>query len=157
MSKSKQHGSYEVGYGKPPREHQFKKGQSGNPSGSRGRKRAPTTLTAAVKDALLKKQVVTVGGKRRHMTRLEIVAERLLGNAAQGDPGAIREVLRLVPLIDKFDKLYPEEQGEKTVVVTLSLGDDETTRRIEERMIDEGVRKRLEAERDGVPFQEELG
>ena len=154
MSDKKKPGSYEVGYGKPPREHQFPKGKSGNPSGSRGRKRAPTTLTAAVKDALLKKQVVTVGGKRRRMTRLEIVAERLIASATQGDPAAIRNVLRQATLIDKFEKQYPEEQVEREVVVTLNLGDDETTRRIEERMIEEGVRKRREAERGGAPFEE---
>lgn len=57
--------------------------------------------------------------------------------------------------IDKFDKLYPEEQEERKVVVTLNLGDDETTRRIEERMIEDGVRKRLEAERGGGPLEEE--
>ena len=39
MSKQQKHqrraepGSYEVGYGKPPKHTQFKKGQSGNPKG----------------------------------------------------------------------------------------------------------------------------
>lgn len=149
MSKDKNPGSYEVGYGKPPREHQFKKGQSGNPAGSRGRKREPTTLIGMTKAALLKKQAVIVDGKRRSMPRIQIILESLLGSAMQGDPAARKEILRMAPVIDKFDKLYPEEHGEKTVVVTLNLGDDETTQRIEERMIEEGVRKRLEVERGG--------
>jgi hypothetical protein len=27
-------GDYEIGYGKPPKEHRFKKGKSGNPAGT---------------------------------------------------------------------------------------------------------------------------
>lgn len=146
MSKNKKPGSYEVGYGKPPREHQFQKGKSGNPSGSRDRKRGPTNLTAMTKAALLKKQVVKVAGKSVRMTRIEVVLEALLGKAMQGDLAAARELLRYTMYIDKFDKQYPEEQAERQVVVTLNLGDEETTRRIEERMIEDGVRRRLEVE-----------
>ena len=149
MSKDKNPGSYEVGYGKPPREHQFPKGKSGNPAGSRGRKRGPSNFTAAMKTALLKKQAVIIDDKRRRMTRFEIMPEGLSGSAMQGDESAGKEVIRMASQIDKFDKQYPEEPGERTVVVTLNLGDDETTQRIEERMIEEGVRKRLEVERGG--------
>ena len=35
----KTNGEYEVGYGKPPKEHQFQAGHSGNPAGGR-KKRA---------------------------------------------------------------------------------------------------------------------
>ena len=80
------------------------------------------------------------------MTRLEVVLEALLGKAMQGDLAAARELLRYTTHIDKFDKQYPEEQAERQVVVTLNLGDEETTRRIEERMIEDGVRRRLEVE-----------
>lgn len=155
MSKNKKPGSYEVGYGKPPREHQYPKGKSGNPSGSRGRKRGPTSFTEAMKAALLKKQTVIIDGKRRRMSRFEIMLEGLAGRAMQGDESARKEVIRMASQIDKFDKLYPEEQEERKVVVTLNLGDDEITRRIEERMIEDGIRKRLEAERGGGPFEEE--
>lgn len=139
--------SYEVGYGKPPREHQFPKGKSGNPAGSRGRKRGPSSFTEAMKAALLKKQTVIIDGKRRRMTRFEIMLEGLSGSAMQGDEAARKEVIRMASQIDKFDKQYPEEQAERKVEVTLNLGDDEITRRIEERMIEDGVRRRLEAER----------
>lgn len=85
MSKDKTPASYEVGYGKPPREHQFPKGKSGNPAGSRGRKRGPSSFTEAMKAALLKKQTVIIDGKRRRMTRFEIMLEGLSGSAMQGD------------------------------------------------------------------------
>ncbi len=35
MGKKAPKGSYEVGYGKPPKQTQFKKGQSGNPLGKK--------------------------------------------------------------------------------------------------------------------------
>src|SRR5258706_8730777 len=39
MGKDKTPGDYEVGYGKPPKKHRFKKGQSGNRAGRpRGKK-----------------------------------------------------------------------------------------------------------------------
>lgn len=34
-------GDYKVGFGKPPEEHQYKKGQSGNPDGRKKREAEP--------------------------------------------------------------------------------------------------------------------
>ena len=42
-------GDYAVGYGKPPIEHQFKRGKSGNPQ---GRRKRPSTLAARLEQQL---------------------------------------------------------------------------------------------------------
>ena len=42
MSERKDSSDYEVGYGKPPKDGQFKKGVSGNPSGRPKSQQTPT-------------------------------------------------------------------------------------------------------------------
>jgi hypothetical protein len=49
-------GEYTVGYGRPPKEFQFKPGQSGNPAGSKGRARlVGKQLKALIERALREK------------------------------------------------------------------------------------------------------
>ena len=82
-------GDYTVGYGNPPKHTQFKKGQSGNPSGRRKRDR--TVLDAnPVRAVLLEEVVVTIKGKKKKLSTVEVMARKLAGMAANGDKTAAK-------------------------------------------------------------------
>ena len=91
---------YRVGPGCPPREHQFKPGQSGNPEGAR--KRPPSIapdLKALLQTALSKKVALTIGDKERMVTKAAAGIEQLVDQFAHGDRHARRD------LFDLADKL----------------------------------------------------
>jgi hypothetical protein len=71
-----------VGYGQPPRAHQFKPGQSGNPKGRpKGRKNEATML-----DELLFQRIpVRQGGRDLRMTVVEAMFRRLAEDALKGN------------------------------------------------------------------------
>jgi hypothetical protein len=86
---------YEVGYGRPPREHQFKKGSRGNP---RGRpKGASSNLFEKV---LGRKIAVGRDGKQEKITVAEAALTQLSHRAAKGDLRAIGELFRLARLYE---------------------------------------------------------
>lgn len=79
--------SYEVGYGKPPKKSQFKKGQSGNPNG-----RPPSDVSfQAILRRVLDKSVVakTTSGEIR-MTQLEVILQQFVSKAANGNVTAAK-------------------------------------------------------------------
>jgi len=81
---------YEVGYGKPPRHSRFKKGQSGCPSGGRKPKRSPSDLL----DKILSETVaVQEGGRKRRMSREEVLMRQLVNRATTGDRQSTKLVL----------------------------------------------------------------
>ena len=91
---------YRVGPGFPPREFQFRPGQSGNPAGAQ--KRAPTIapdLKALLQVALSKKITITIGEKERLLTKAAAGIEQLVDQFARGDRYARRD------LFDLADKL----------------------------------------------------
>lgn len=90
-------------------------------------------LAASIKKALLKKQLVTIDGKQRRMSRIDIIAEELSITAMRGDKEARREALRQVQIIDKLTLLEPDEPKVREVEVYLKIGDEKVTRRIIER------------------------
>ena len=84
---------YEVGYGKPPVQHQFKPRQSGN---RRGRPPGRVNVATAVRNAAKQKRKVTVDGKQSEMTSLDIAVRRQFEKAVNGDTKAFQAVVNLV-------------------------------------------------------------
>jgi len=83
---------YEVGYGRPPKATQFKKGQSGNP---KGRPKGRVNLITAVQAELEERIVITENGQTRSITKGEAVAKQLVRKAVSGDVKAIPLVIGL--------------------------------------------------------------
>lgn len=81
----------------PPKEHQFKQKQSGNPS---GRPKGRRTLSAAASDLLNSEMVIKIGGKSTRMSKADAVAHALFQQAMTGDPRAARELRANLPVVD---------------------------------------------------------
>jgi hypothetical protein len=81
---------YDVGYGKPPRRSQFKRGQSGNPSGKR---RGVRSLRLDLVQELSEEVRVSENGKIRQLTKQQLVIKALVTKAAKGDTRAIAKCL----------------------------------------------------------------
>ena len=79
-------GSYEVGFGKPPRSSQFKPGQSGNAA---GRPRGAKNFATALEQELKSRVLVTENGRRKRISKREVIAKHLVNKAAGGDLKAI--------------------------------------------------------------------
>ena len=86
-------GDYEVGYGKPPRNAGFKKGQSGNP---RGRPPGSKNLTTLLNDALNETVTITENGRRRKITKREAVIKQLVNKSASADARSLKILLDLM-------------------------------------------------------------
>jgi hypothetical protein len=83
---------YPVGYGRPPKNTQFRKGFSGNPKGRpRGTKNIATMFWKIVRER------VKINGPKgpKYITKLEAGITQMVKRAAQGDPKAIKEVIQL--------------------------------------------------------------
>lgn len=79
-------GAFEVGFGKPPRSAQFKPGRSGNPA---GRPRGAKNFATAIEQELNTRVTVTENGRRRRISKREVIAKHLVNKAAGGDLKAI--------------------------------------------------------------------
>jgi hypothetical protein len=75
-------GDYEVGYGKPPRHTQFKRGQSGNP---RGRPSGSKNFATLLSEVLNEPVVVTEKGGRRRMTKQQAIVTQLVNQSLKGN------------------------------------------------------------------------
>jgi hypothetical protein len=104
---------YSVGYGKPPKASQFKKGQSGNPKGRpKGQKNLKTDLEEELQGAI----TVTEGGKKASVSKQRALIKALLAKGLSGDIRAMSVVIGLMlKVIDP--------QGVPSGVVDLPTGD----------------------------------
>ena len=98
---------YEVGYGKPPKSGQFKKGQSGNPMG-RPKKTAKEDipLVKIFKDELdTLSHIIDKYGEAQPITRKECFFRQLIIKAANGNIEAMRLLVRLITYGKNFWQL----------------------------------------------------
>jgi len=78
--------SHKVGYAKPPRSGQFRKGQSGNP---RGRPpKPPETFSSVIRVAFVRKIKVDEAGTIRHLPIGTVLEKKLIAKAKTGDKQA---------------------------------------------------------------------
>jgi hypothetical protein len=84
--------SYDIGYGKPPKNHRFRRGESGNPSGKRRKASAPD-LKALLERALNKKVRLRQGEQDRILSRGAAGIEQLVDQFAAGDRNARRDLM----------------------------------------------------------------
>jgi Family of unknown function (DUF5681) len=81
-----------VGYGRPPANTRFKKGQSGNPKGRpKGAANVATILTRTLRERV----VINENGRRKTITKLEAAVKQLVNKAASGELRALRHLVEL--------------------------------------------------------------
>lgn len=111
----------EVGYRKPPKTRQFKKGQSGNPKG-RPKAKTVSDMTPIMEAILAESVQILENGQLRTISNLEAIWRARIKRALSGDRRAIKVIFSYAQkagLLSKvqqksfLDRIEPEgEQGE---------------------------------------------
>ena len=114
-----------MGPGRPPREFQFKPGQSGNPKGAK--RKSPSILPdlkGLLEDALGGNITLHHGNKERTITKLVAGIEHLVDQFARGDRYARRD---LIDLADRLgvDLFAGQGQAKESPPKTTTAADDE--------------------------------
>jgi hypothetical protein len=81
---------YPVGYGKPPKQHQFQPGKTGNP---KGRQRGQPSLQQLILEEANKLVKVKAGEQVQHITKRQVLVRKLFQMALEGDLSAHRFLL----------------------------------------------------------------
>jgi hypothetical protein len=109
-----------VGYCKPPKAHQFKKGQSGNPSGKR---KTPNELVAIVHKVALQKASVIIDGITKKLTLFELFVRAPMAHGLKGNSKNVVQALSLTQAVgfntgekkQPLGVIYRDENGAPTI------------------------------------------
>ena len=146
---------YKVGPRRPPKEYQFKPGQSGNPKGRKPKNPSnDLEQPSALEQALDQKIKLKQGGKRRVITRRTALREQTINQAITGDHRARRDLMYAEKHgIDLFTGQHKAIQ-ERIAAAARSSSDlalsEEVVDRLNPGTLDEIIRvmKELEAEKN---------
>ncbi len=97
---------YKVGYRKPPRHRQFKKGQSGNP---KGRPKGAKNLKTELMEELQEKILVREDGRPMTVSRQRAMIKSMMAKALQGDHRAANVIFGMVYRLFNLDEVEPAE------------------------------------------------
>ena len=98
-----------VGYGQPPQETRFRKGQSGNPQ---GRPKGSLNMAGVLLRTLREPVVVTASGRRKTITKLEAAMTQITNKAASGDLAALKLLTALVQSAEDRLANAPQETSQ---------------------------------------------
>lgn len=99
---------YEVGYRKPPKKNQWKKGQSGNP---KGRPKGTKNLSTDLMEELSEMIHVNEGGERKRISKQRAVLKQLAAKALEGDLKAMQTLLTLaIEVIESKEREKEEDR-----------------------------------------------
>ena len=126
--------SCEVGYGKPPKANQFRKGRTGNPRG----KRRGENITSAFKRIVSKRVKINDGDKIRTVTLAEAVILKNYNAAMQKDSIAMSNIFRLAEDAGEFaDRTDPKQVGGPIAVPIRSRNMEEFLAEFDRKIGDE--------------------
>jgi hypothetical protein len=117
-----------VGYGRPPRRTQFKKGQSGNP---KGRPKGARSMTTVLERTLDERVIIVENGRRRSISKLEAVFKQLTNKALTGNTAALQLLLAAIRFAE--DRTDPAAEA----AAPLSDADRTVLRSIKARILQE--------------------
>jgi hypothetical protein len=83
---------YEIGFGRPPKATQFKKGISGN---KKGRPKGAKNIATLFHQEMYQRVLISENGQRRTITKIEAALKQLTNKAATGDPKAIHAIINI--------------------------------------------------------------
>ena len=86
---------YEVGFARPPKATQFKKGRSGNPKG-RPKASEVVDVRGAMQKVLERRVTITVAGVKRRVTIQQALILKLRELALAGEPAMQRRLLKVL-------------------------------------------------------------
>lgn len=98
--------TYEIGYRRPPKKGQFKKGQSGNP---KGRPKGSKNFMTLLEQELDQKITVNENGRKKEITRMQAMVKRLVADSLQGN---LRTTIAMVGLLQRHGKLDETDNEE---------------------------------------------
>lgn len=111
MRASKLH-QYRVGYGKPPKESQFKPGQSGNP---RGRPKSVPSLKSVISSELRRHRTIVEDGKRLRLPTEIILIKRYIDLALKGHLKPLMMILEVIEKLREERNLSAEEMSPASI------------------------------------------
>ncbi|WP_424244245.1 hypothetical protein Dip510_001446 [Elusimicrobium posterum] len=118
---------YKVGYGKPPKEHQFKPGESGNRRGRPIKKIEARNLFNEELCAQLNTSVfANEGGKRKRISVKEAIARRLLSDAMNGKISAIKYIAAMTAIVDA-----DQQRRDRAIIALMEIEIEREQRRQE--------------------------
>lgn len=106
---------YEVGYGKPPKKNQFKRGFSGN---NKGRPKGSKNFHSLLNDVLSQPMVVTENGKTLKISKKVAIIMQTVNKAVTGDQ---RAAAILIPHILTSEA---KKEDQERVLNSLNVDDD---------------------------------
>jgi hypothetical protein len=128
---------YEIGYGRPPRHSGFQKGRSGNPQ---GRPKGSKNFATLLGQALDEKVHVTEDGRRRRITKRELVIKQLVNKSAAADLRAIKQLTDILEGVERHGGPAPA-----TLPLALTAADEEVIAELRNR-IERDIRAKIAAE-----------
>jgi hypothetical protein len=102
-----------VGYGNPPKKHQFKKGQSGNP---KGRPTGSRNVGTILEETLTMMVTIRDDGQKRKISAPEALVMAVLRGALKGDARFLRlyfDLLWRIGSADPGDRVSREEEDKE--------------------------------------------
>lgn len=97
----------DVGPGRPPKQHQFRPGQSGNP---RGRPKGSRNFQTLLEERLKARVTVQERGRERRLTVREVIVGQLVNAAAKGSVKHLQMVLALLDEAGQAQTLPPDAE-----------------------------------------------
>ena len=131
-------GDYEVGYAKPPRHAGFQKGRSGNP---KGRPKGSKNFATLLAQALDEKVSLTEDGRRRRITKRELVIKQLVNKSASADLRAIKQLTDIVQGVERRAGASPAPPSPPA----FTAADEEVIAELRKRM-ERDIRAKIAAE-----------